>query len=199
MAFNEILTDWLTTFWKVLTSPTSKTFLSESQKAAGKFPSAVAWLVFFTVYLFIFSIFMLRQAFITGFIGMVIVIPLTMILFTSAMNFLYQRVFKGKQYIYDKLIYLNTAILLSIQFLFVPLSTFVLVPVTSITVNAIVSDIVLLYQFILVMVAFRSISGLKFSQAAITVTISIFAAALALLCTIPFLLSMLGGVSTTMR
>jgi hypothetical protein len=199
MTFNETLTDWLTTFWKLLTSPTPKTFISESQKAEGKFPSAVAWLVFFTVYLFIFSIFMLGQVFIAGFIGILFVIPLTMILFTSAMNFVYQKVFKRTQYIYDKLIYLNTAILLSIQFLFVPISALVLVPLSSITFNAIVADVVLFYQFILVMIAFQSISGLKFWQAVFTVTVSIFAAAITLLCTIPFLLSMIGGVNATVR
>ncbi len=199
MTFNETLTDWFTTFWKILISPTPKTFSSESQKAEGKFPGAVAWLVFFAVYLFIFSIFMLGQVFITGLIGILFVIPLTMILFTSAMNFLYQRVFKGKQYIYDKLIYLNTAILLSVQFLFVPFSALVLVPLSSITFNAIVADVVLFYQFILTMIAFQSISGLKFWQAAVTVTVSIFAAAIALFCTIPFLLSMIGGVNATVR
>jgi hypothetical protein len=192
MTFNETLTDWLRTFWKLLTSPTPKTFISESQKAEGKFPSAVAWLVFFTVYSFIFSIFLLGQAFIIGFVGMLVVIPLTVILFSFVMNFVYQRLFKGKQSVYDKLMYLNTGILLPIQFLFVPVSTLVLVPLASITFNAIVTDVVLFYQFALIMIAFQSITSLRFWQTAITVTLSFFAAGLTLLFTVPFVLSLIG-------
>lgn len=199
MPLNETLTDWLTTFWKVLKSPTPKTFISESQKAEGKFPSAVAWLVFFTVYIFIFSIFLLGQIFITGFIGLILVLPLSAVLFSSVMHFFYQRVFKGRQYIYDKLIYLNTAILLSLQFLYVPVSAFVLVPLLSITSNAIVFAVVLFYQFILIMIAFQSVTRLHFWQAAVTVTFAFFATGIAVLLLIPFVLSMIGGVITTMR
>lgn len=199
MLLNETLTDWLTTFWKILISPTPKTFISESQKAEGKFPSAVAWLVFFTVYIFIFSIFLLGQIFITGFIGMILALPLAAVLFSSVMHFLYQRVFKRRPYIYDKLIYLNTAILLSPQFLFVPVSAFVFVPLLSITFNAILTAIVLFYQFILIMIAFQSVTRLRFWQAAVTVTLAFFAAGMAVLFIIPFVLSMIGGVNTTMR
>lgn len=192
MTFNETLTDWLRTFWELLTSPTPKTFISESKKAKGKFRSAVAWLMVFAVYSFIFSIFLLGQAFIAGFVGMLVVIPLTVILFSFVMNFVYQRLFKGKQSIYEKLLYLNTGILLPIQFLFVPVSTLVLVPLASITFNAIVTDVVLFYQFALIMIAFQSITSLRFWQTAITVTISFFAAGLTLLLTIPFVLSLIG-------
>jgi hypothetical protein len=192
MTFNETLTDWLRTFWKLLTSPTPKTFVSESKKAKGKFRSAVAWLMFLAVYSFIFSIFLLGQAFIIGFVGMLVVIPLTVILFSFVMNFVYQRLFKGKQSVYDKLMYLNTGILLPIQFLFVPVSTLVLVPLASITFNAIVTDVVLFYQFALIMIAFQSITSLRFWQTAITVTLSFFAAGLTLLFTVPFVLSLIG-------
>lgn len=198
MINNETFKDWIYTFWRVLILPTPKTFLAESQKADGKFTSAVGWLIFFVVYIFIFSIFIFKQVLITGFVGMILVIPLTIILFTSAMHFVYQRMFKRKQFIYDKLIYLNTAILLSIQFLFVPLSTLFL-PVSTVTINSILSYGILLYQFILITIAFKSISNLKYWQASITVVISILAAGITLLCTIPFVLSMMGGVNTIMR
>lgn len=192
MTLNETLKDWFTTFWKILISPTPKTFIAESQKAKGKFPGAVAWLVFLSVYIFIFSIFVLGQVMITGLIELLLVIPLTMILFTSTMNFMYRRVFRRKQRIYDELIYLNTAILVSIQILFVPLSTFFLIPTSSITVNAIISDVVLFYQLILVMIAFMSIASLDFWQAAITVTASVFVTGIVLVLTIPIVFSVIG-------
>lgn len=190
--FNQTFNDWLTTFRKILISPGPKTFIAESKKAKRKSRSAVAWLLFFAVYIFIFSIFLLGQAFVTGFIGLLLVIPLTVTLFSYVMNLVSQKIFGNKQSMYDKLLYLNTAILVSIQFLFVPISTFVLVPLSSITFNAIVADIVLFYQFILVMIAFQSIANLRFWQAAITVTLSIFAAAILLLFIGPFVLSLIG-------
>jgi hypothetical protein len=192
MPLNATLTDWLTTFWKILISPTPNTFISESKKAKGKFRSAAAWLVFFAMYAFFFSALLLGQAFIAGFVGLVLIIPLTVILFSFVMNFVYQKLFKGKQSIYDKLMYLNTGILLPIHFLFVPVSTLVLVPLASITFNAIVTDVILFYQFALIMIAFQSITSLRFWQTAITVTIAFFVAGLTLLLTIPLILSLTG-------
>jgi len=198
MTLNETLKDWLVTFWKVLISPSPKTFVAEAQKANGKFASAMGWIIFFSIYIFIFSIIALKQVMVIGFIFVVLALPIAIIIFTSAMHFAYQRIFKRKQYLYDKLVYATVAILLPIQFLFVPLST-ILFPVLSVSVNSILNYIIFLYQIVLLVIAFKSITNLKYWQSIATVLISIVVAGLVFLCTIPFLFSLLGGVNSTLR
>jgi hypothetical protein len=198
MTFNETLTDWLNTFWKILISPTPGTIRAEAEKGEGKFFSAVGWLVFLAVYAFIFYIIAAKQVLLTGLVVIVLALPLSVVLFTSAIHFIHQRIFKRKQYLYEKLMYINVAILLPIQIIYTPIWT-ILLETSWTNISEVLSYAVLLYQIVLLVIAVKTITNLKYWQAVITVFISIIFASLVFLCTIPFILSMIGGVSSTIR
>lgn len=197
MTFNETLTDWLSTFWRVLIAPTPKTFLAEAEKGEGKFSSAVAWLVFFAIYIFLFSIVLLQQVLFPALIVAVFVIPACVIIYTSAMHFVHQRIYKRKQYMYDKLLYLTVAVIVPLQLFYIPISA-VLLTKSSTTINLILNNGVLLYQVVLLVLSSKTITKLSYWQTIMAILISFAAAALALLCTIPFLMSMIGGVNAVL-
>ena len=44
------LKDWFGTFWRILVSPTPRTFTEEAEKAEDKFISAIGWTVFVAFY-----------------------------------------------------------------------------------------------------------------------------------------------------
>lgn len=198
MTFNETLADWLTTFWRILISPTPGTIRAEAQKAEGKFSSAVGWLAFFAVYVFVFYVIATKQVLFTGLIVVMLALPLSVVLFTSAIHFVNQRIFKQKQYLYEKLMYINVAILLPIQMIYTPIWA-ILALRSWTTINSVLSYVVLLYQIVLLVIAVKTLTNLKYWQAVITVFISMIIASLVFLCTIPFILSMLGGVNRTLH
>lgn len=198
MTFNETWIDWLTTFWKILISPTPGTMRKEAEKATDKFPSAVAWLVFFAVYLFTFYTLVVKQLFIAGLIMIVLALPLSVILATSAMHFIQQRIYKRKQYLYDKFLYLTVAIVLPVQILYTPLSAILLVT-SQTTIGNVLGYAVLLYQAVLLVIAVKAVTKLAYSEATIIVVVSMIAAALVFLCTIPVMFSIMGGVNSTLR
>ena len=199
MAVKKTLKDWITTFWRVLVSPTSKTFIAESQKAKGKFSSAIGWMIFFAIYLFIFSTIAFKQVQVIGLIFVILAFPLALIILTYVMHFVYQRVFKRNKYLYDELLYINVAILLPIQFLFVPISIIIYPSLPTPTMGSILNYGIFLYQIALLVRAFTSITNLKYWQSIVTILISISISILVFLCTIPFFYSLIGGVNNTLR
>jgi hypothetical protein len=167
----DTLIDWLGTFWKALTNPTPDTFLAEAKKADGKLGSAVGWLVFYAIYIYsLASIAFGRLAAIPTLLTVVLVVPLVVLVFTSAAHLICQRLFHRKKYVYDKLFYLTVAILFPIFFIFAPLSFF-LPP----NVFVFVYFILLLYQAAQLTIAIKAIADIEYWQALVTVFLSIVA------------------------
>jgi hypothetical protein len=189
-----IMKDWLGTFWKVIVSPTPKTFLAEAQKAPDKFSSAMGWLVFFAIYLYGVVTIGIAPLPIAALISAVLLIPLVVILLTSAMHFVCQRVFHQKKYFYDKLLYITVAILLPIQFIFAPVTLFLPEKFSLALIY-----VLLLYQIVLLALALKTIANLEYWQALVTVFISVVVGILAFLCSIPFIMSTVGEGRSTVN
>ena len=195
MPSNE-LTNWLESFWKILIFPSTKTFAKEAEKANGKFGSSVAWLVFLAVYIVCIAMLLVKDYPFNFLLLIVLVmaIPAAVVTLTSAMHLVYQRVFHGKQYIYDALLYITTIILIPFQMIAIPLS--LAVPVE---IGNPIFDLMQLYQLALLVWSLTVISKLKLWQAAITVLIGTTVGAITLVCILPIVVSMMGGVSAALR
>lgn len=169
----ETLIDWLGTFWKVLILPTPETFLTEAKKADGKFASAVGWLVFFALYLYVIaSIAINREPLsIPTLLTALLVIPLSVILFASAMHFVYQRAFHRKAYLYDKILYMTVSVLFPIFFIFTLLSLFV-----PENIFLLLAYILFFYLVALLTIGMKTLAKIEYWQALVCVTLSIFAA-----------------------
>ena len=188
------LRDWFGTFWKILISPTSTTFVNEAEKGTGKFGSAILWIVAFAIYTYGISIAAGNDLPLLTLILLTIIFPLMVLLFSSATHFMLQRVFGKKQYLYDKYLYIYTAILLLFQFIVIPLVFFLPIHIFN-TINYLMVG----YQFVLMIIAIRSIAKIQYWQAAVTVLASVFAGIITLICSIPVIYSLMGGVSSTLR
>jgi hypothetical protein len=165
----ETLIDWLGTFWKVLTLPTPKTFLAEAKKADGKFASAIGWLVFYAVYIYtLASLAFGRLLAVSTLLTVMLVVPLAVLLFTSAAHFICQRLLRRKEYLYDKMLYLTVAILLPVFLIIAPLSLFL-----SGGVFQLLAFILLFYQVALLTIAIKTTADIEYWQALVTVFLSI--------------------------
>jgi len=172
----ETLIDWLGTFWKVLTLPTPKTFLAEAKKADGKFVSAVGWLVFLAIYLYIMASIAVDRTPLSVSILMTLAlgIPCAVILATSTAHAICRRVFRRKEYLYDKMLYIVVAILFPIFLIFSPLSIFI-----PGSVFAFLIFILLIYQVALLTIAITTIAGIEYWQGLVIVFLSLLVGILA--------------------
>lgn len=170
------LIDWLGTFWKVLILPTPETFLQEAKKAEGKFASALGWMVFYAVYLYILAGLGILHQLLSAptLIALVLIIPLAVILFTSAAYFLCRRISRQKETLYDKMFYLFVSIFLPVFFI-MPL----FLQLFSRDVFEILGFLLLFYQVGLLTIATKALAGIQYWQALVIVFLSIVAAALA--------------------
>jgi hypothetical protein len=167
----ETLLDWFGTFWKVLISPTPQTFLQEVKKAEGKFASALAWLVFYAIYMVAMASLAIRDLLsVPTLLTVVCLIPLTVILFTSVINFICQRIFHRKEYIYDQLLYITVSVLLPVFIIFAPISAFV-----DANIFKILIFILLFYQAAVLTVGVKTVANIAYWQAFVTVVFSIIA------------------------
>jgi hypothetical protein len=189
----EFIKGCLETCWMILIHPTSRTFVSESEKGEKQFSLITAWLMVLSIYIgIVFGIasgdgwLLLLSA-----LSFSLIIPLTVILTTSVMHLLYQRVFHRTQYIYDQLLYITTAVLFTFQVIGLP----VWLALPQYTAKYF-GYAVVIYQLILVWLAFKYLSKLSYWQAAFTVFLSAVAGVVIFLCVGPFLQSMMGGVNS---
>ncbi len=167
----DTLLDWFGTFWKVLVSPTPQTFLKEAKKADGKFASALGWLIFYAIYIVIMASFAVGAVLsVPAVLTILFLIPLAVVLFTSVMNFVCQRIFHTKGYIYDKLLYITVAVLLPIFVIFTAISPLISPDIFKISVS-----ILLFYQVALLTIAVTAIADLEYWQSLVTVVLSIIA------------------------
>lgn len=190
MALSETLIDWLGTFWKILISPTPQTFMEEADKANNKISSAVGWIVFVAFYSYSFPLIRGYAFNFTILIYMLLLLPFIIILVPSATHFVLQRVFHRKQYLYDKVLYIFAAILVLFQIITIPIT--VLLPSN---IASAVNYALIAYQFLLFVIALKSIANIKYWQAAITVIVSAVVGALIVICGLPFITSLMGSVS----
>jgi len=165
----ETLTDWLGTFWKILILPTPETFRTESKKADGKFASAVGWLVFLAVYLYILIGVVLARVTLSipTFLGLALAVPLAVILAASAMSFILQRVFERKGYLFDKVMYLGVSVLVPVFFVFASLSLFI-----PANIFVFITYIFLFYQVALLTIGIKVIADIEYWQAFVSVFLS---------------------------
>lgn len=190
----ETLKDWLGTFWRILLAPTARTFVEEAEKAQDKFTSAILWSVVIAVYSYIVPA---LAGYVFDFLVLVIMLlifPLVVVLVPSAAHFMLQRVFRRKQYLYDKILYIFTAILVLFQFIIGPVA-FLFPPNAAFTVNY----LLIVYQIVLLVIALKVIANIKYWQAVSTALASLVVGALVFICALPFIFSMIGGVNQIMR
>ena len=167
----ETLLHWFGTFWKVLLVPTPQTFITEAKKAEGKFASAIVWLVFYAIYVVAMASLAIGSMIsIPTWLTVAFLIPLAVILFTSVINFICQRIFDQKGYIYEKLLYLTVAILLPVFIIFAPISALIAPEIFKI-----LGFILLFYQVALLTIAVKTIASIEYWQAFVTVVVSIIA------------------------
>jgi hypothetical protein len=194
MEFSKTLKDWLGTFWQILISPTPKTFVAESDKAENKLGSAIGWAIFLAFYEYV--VFALAgdpfdpAVLIVGLIAL----PLAVVLVPSSVHFILLRIFHRKQYLYDRVLYIFTAILVVFQVIATPLPFLV-----GLELSSIINYILYVYQFLLFGMAMKAIAKINYWQALITTVSSIMVAAVVFVCTFPFIISIIGGVNRTMR
>ncbi|HSD83957.1 MAG TPA: hypothetical protein VLG46_08875, partial [Anaerolineae bacterium] len=108
-------------------------------------------------------------------------------------HFVLQRVFHRDQYLYDKLLYIYTAILVLFQVISVP-AFFLPAGIASFLTYLLVA-----YQFVLLVLATRAIAGVMYWQALVTVLSAVAAGALILACTLPVMSSLLSAVTRISR
>ncbi len=172
----DTLIDWLGTFWKVLISPTPRTILAEAKKADGKFASALGWLVFLGIYLYVIASIAVERAPLSVpiFLTLALGVPFAVIVAASTMHALCQQAFRRKGYLYDKILYMMVAVLFPVFFIFPPLSIFI-----PGSVFALLSFILLLYQVMLVTIAIKTIVDIEYWQALVIVFLSLLMSILA--------------------
>lgn len=171
MDFFSSLKNWLVISWRIIVQPTTKMFETESQKSTNKFDGPVSALILFAIYMYLTSSINIKGFMPISVLEVVIfVVSAAVLIFTLSLYFMYQAFFKkGAQSIYFRLFYIVTAILSSIQIIYLPVALFVLNGVTGILNFA-----VWLYQFFLVIVAFRAICKLNYWQSTFSVIGSLF-------------------------
>ena len=190
----DTLKDWFETFWRILISPTPTTFAQEAEKGTGKITSAILWAIFFAACGYAGGL-ATGNTFATATLFVVVIVfPLIVLLFSSATHFMLQRVFHKKQYLYDKYLYIYTAIFLLFQFIALPLIFLPPVPILN-TANYLIAG----YQFLLMIIALQAIAKIQYWQAAVTVLVSALAGIITLICAMPVIYSLMGGVSSTLR
>lgn len=167
----DILLDWFMTFWKVLVLPLPKTFLAEAKKAHGKAASAIIWLVLFGIYIYLLASYRVAPFSFSALLTAMIVIPVAVILMTSAMHFVYQRLAHRKDYLYDEMLYLTTAIVLTFQVIVLIVLMF-----TPETVSRLVEYLVIMYQIALITMAVKSVAKIEYWQAFVCVFFSVLTA-----------------------
>ncbi|HEX2993878.1 MAG TPA: hypothetical protein VHP14_03585, partial [Anaerolineales bacterium] len=108
-------------------------------------------------------------------------------------HFMLQRVFRQKQYLYDKVLYIYTAIFVLFQLI---LNLTFLVPAN---IASVLNYMLIAYQFILLIIATKAIAGIKYWQAIVTVLVAVLAGVLVLVCALPVITSLTGSVSGVLR
>src|SRR5512139_619325 len=108
MSPSQTIKDWLGTFWRILISPTPKTFVEEAGKSRNKFASAIGWAIFTAIYSYGMTFLAGYISGRTSFLLLVLILPLVVVLVPSAAHFMVVRIFHRKEYLYDRFLYIFT-------------------------------------------------------------------------------------------
>ena len=168
--------------------------MEEAEKAKNKFASAIGWTVFVAFYAYLLPLIKGSTFNFTVLIYSLLIFPLVIVLVPSATHFVLQRFFRQKKYLYDKLLYVYAAILILFQLIVSPIAYFVPQNIASV-----LNYFFITYQVVLFVIATKSIANIKYWQAIVTTICSLAAGALIFICALPFITSIMGGVSQTMR
>ncbi len=193
MTSSTILKDWLGTFWRILISPSLKTFTVEAEKAENKFTSALGWGVFIAIYSYVVPAIAVHVFNFTILAGLLLACPLLIALVPSATHFMLQRVFHRKEYLYNKVVYIYTAVFVIFQ-LIVNLAFFLPTSIASA-----LNYLLIAYQIVLFVIAIKAIANIKYWQAVVTILVSVAVGLIILICTLPVVTSLLSSVSWNMR
>jgi hypothetical protein len=185
------LRDWLVTFGMMIIKPFPETFIVESQKAKGKFLSAVVWLVLIVVGMVIHTyVFTNRTYRIHEIIGVTLYLPIIFLLFVSCVHLLYQRLFHIQKYYYPELLYLFVGIFIPFMFI-------------NLFINSlwgVVADIFFwvlsIYPFVLMTIALKTITELSVWQSSLVIVLSFILALAGFFCAPAFLISINQSVSS---
>lgn len=194
MTLAETIRDWLGTFWRILILPKPKTFADEAEKASNKFGSAMGWAVFIAIYSYSVPVLAGYVFDLRILISAIIIFPLIVVLIPSATHFVVQRVFHRKEYLYDKFLYIFTAILVLFQLIINPITFFV-----PHQIAVVANDFVIGYQVLLFIIALKAMAKLNYWQTFVTVVITFLVGGIIFICAIPFIASIMGGVNGTFR
>ncbi len=187
----DILKDWLTTFWKIIIKPTPETFLEEAKKAQGKLSTAIVWLVLSIIFICAYVYFTFDYLFPpASIIGTILIFPIVFLVLVFFTHLFYQRLFRRKKDRYSELLYLFVGI-------FVPFVVINLLVGLIPDIGLILADIVLVYIFVLAIVAVKAVTKLKLWQSIVTVVLGLLFASIGFLCLPAFLLSMMNAVPGT--
>jgi hypothetical protein len=182
------LKDWFSSFWEILVRPSKTTFINESQKAKGKLPSVIGWLIFIMAFDHVFVYAIYKQLFSPLVIVLTFIIfPIVFLLFAVFLDTIYRRAFHRKKSYYDEFLYLAVAIYVPYSIWSAPLA---LIP----SLGTYLWWASLVYLVILLTIAVKSLTKLKTWQAAITVIISLLLGVMGLICFPVFLLSLTRAV-----
>lgn len=185
----DTLNDWLSTLWKILTEPSSATFLAAAKRAKGKFITSMLWLIA------IAALYYVRSRSITGdnlgimlLFLVVIALPISVLVCVTSIHFFLKRVFHHKADHYDEILYLTVAVIIVVSLIVLGFS---LIPGI---VGRILTWAALVYLVVLLVVAVKSIAKLMLWKALVSVIVSLIVAGGAFVCS-PFLVaSLTGGV-----
>lgn len=180
----QALRDWLGTFFRILTRPTTTTFQEEAQKAKGKLTGAILWIegmllmVYIAVYLYSGYIYPP-----SAILAAIIFLPIIFLFYVFCVYTICRRVFRCTKEMYDELLYLMT----SIGVIGVSIETFTLcIPAP---LNEVLSGGVLIYLAVLLVIALRAIVKLKIWEAIITVILGALLGAIGFMCIPTFVLT----------
>jgi hypothetical protein len=183
------LKDWISSFWKILIHPSESTFLNESQKAQGKTGSALNWLLFMTVFIYVFNYAVFNYIYpIYVIISSLILIPIDFFILAFCLDAVYRKFSRRKKMYYEEFLYLEVVIFIVSQMLILLLS---LIPAVR---NTNLLWVLFLYPVVLLIVAVKSLTKLRVWQATIAVILSVTLAASFLICGPLFLFSLIRAV-----
>jgi len=183
------LRDWFSTFKQILFSPTQATFALEAGKARGKLASAIVWLDILVVFGVLDDYFLNRRwPSIFTMLFVMLIFPIILLFFVFCLHFLYQRLFHRKKDCYAELLYLFVGI-------FVP---FMIANGIAVLFHGSIAKIIagglLIYPFILLIVALKAVTRLTLWQSILTVLLGSLIAAVGYFCIPIFFLSLMNTI-----
>jgi hypothetical protein len=157
--------EWLAAFYRVLIRPRPSTFVEFSQKARGRFEAGIVWLVLTALAAVLLPLAAGAPFDPATVLAGVVVLPLGVMLWAAAVDFLYRRIYDHQARLYNALFYCIVCVFVPTTILNALLQ---LVPMVS----SVADWLVPLAQVALVTMAVIAITRLRLWQAILLVAVS---------------------------